>query len=241
MGKIVTVCVCGAGEAGRYMEETLKNAKTFSDEILIVTNNATKSEKDLIKQYRVRTYEDNREWGLHQRALKERLHMALAQLNPDWVVALDMDERVIVTRADLDGLVGLGRKAWHFFLVDLWGDGYKPEMCFWKVQFYKYDKTNVAFSRWGFDPGLVPEWAASSAGYAPFYILHSGLIKPEDRARRLERYKRYDPDAKGLPQAYYDALASTEPPVPLDEAKLKKDLLNEYQKTYGSTFPLHQK
>lgn len=230
MPKIVGLGVCGPGEADRYLEATLKEFDRLCDETLIVTNNAGKKEKDLIDSFGFCRYEDDRDWGRNQRLLKEGLHGKAGDLGPDWVLALDMDERFgSLAPGDLERLAAYEKDAWHFFMVDLWDDGYRPDLCFWKVQFYRYRREKgVAFSRWGFDPGLVPEWAATSAGYSPYHILHYGLKDARERQRRVARYKHYDPDAKGLPQAYYEALAGEEKAAPLDEEKLQELLYQEF-------------
>ena len=67
--KIAGVALCGPGEAGRYMEQTLKEFNRLCDVTVIVRNNAGEEEAALIKKYGAKGYEDNRERGRYQRGI----------------------------------------------------------------------------------------------------------------------------------------------------------------------------
>lgn len=220
------MAICGPWEAGRYMERSLISLNSLCDSVVIVTNNVTEKEVELCLKYKVHIVRDDREWGKYQREIKQDAHKGLAWLNPDWVLTLDMDEEFAMTRPQLDELISKNQIAWHFYMVDLWGDEkhYKADLCFFKVQLYKYDcDRGFAFRSGYFDPGHVPLWAAEHAAYAPYFIRHFGLISPASRQRRVERYNLYDPEYKLMDKAYRDSLISNEC-EPLDEEKLRKEL-----------------
>jgi len=82
----------------------LESLRELADKVVIVANNCTPSEYALFKKYRVSVYDDNREWGENQWQIKERLHAAVGNLRPDWVLCNDMDEVSVVTRKTKENL-----------------------------------------------------------------------------------------------------------------------------------------
>lgn len=233
--------VCGEGEAARYLRKPLDDFKRLCDDAVICLNHADQETERMVKHYGFKSFRDDREWGREQPRIKETLTAAIWQLNPDWIVALDADEQFDknLTREGLEALTQKGPHAWHFYMTDLWNDAnhYRPDMCFWKVQFYQVIKENgYAFRHQPFDPGIVPEWAASSAAYAPYLIKHYGLMTEESRQRRLARYKMFDPEQTWLPVQYYQALASSGGEEPFDEDVLHRAIEQEV-----STYTLPKK
>jgi len=212
--KIVGIGVCGLGEADRYMRKTLDEFKRLCDEVLIVCNNASPKEINLIKDYGFKYYIDDREWGKQQPNIKTDLLNNVSDLDPDWIVALDMDETFApeVTREKLEELALSGESAWKFMVVNLYNDEqhFAHEtgiQRFWNVRFYKYlPALGLQFLRRALHCGLGPPYAYQLAWHAPYYLLHYGLMKQEDRLRKIERYKKYDPTAKFKDKRYYDDL-----------------------------------
>jgi hypothetical protein len=210
--KIVGIGVCGPGEADRYMRKTLNEFKRLCDETLIVTCNATQQEKDLINEYGFKQYEDNREWGKSQPLIKEDLLRSCAPLKPDWVVFLDMDEVFApeVTRQELERLAATDELGWYFLIVNLYNDeehfahdvGIQR---FWNVRYYKYTpEYGFQFQRTNVHCGPCPIINWKYSWHAPYYVLHYGLMKPEDRAKKVERYQKYDPKGLLKPMYYED-------------------------------------
>lgn len=230
--RIIGVAVCGAGEADRYMDRTMKEFKRLCDEVLIVTNHATQKEINLIEDNGFRHYSDEREWGKEQPNIKTDLLKNCSDLNPDWIVALDMDEVFApeVTREVLDDLSKRGEYAWKFMVVNLYNDEQhfahdKGIQRFWNVRFYKYmPELGLQFLRRSLHCGLGPPYAYSLAWHAPYYLLHYGLMKKEDRQRKVERYQKYDPNAKFKGKDYYDDLSRDLIMRPLNTEKILKQL-----------------
>jgi len=232
--KIVGMGVCGAGEADRYMEATLKEFKRLCDDVIIATCNATQKEKDLISKYGFWQYEDNREWGIDQPNIKSSLLEKVSKLKPDWIIALDMDEIFPpeFTREEAEKLTNSDEIAYQFLVVNLYND--KDHFAhdvgiqrFWNVRFFKHcPEYGYTYIRKNLHCGLAPPIFYRYAWHAPFYLEHYGLMKEEDRIRRVQRYDRYDPNAKFKGREYYDDLKKKLEPREFDRkgllAKLKE-------------------
>lgn len=228
--KIVGIGVCGPGEAGRYMEKTLKEFQRLCDDALIVTCNATQAEKDLIKSYGFKQYEDNREWGLEQPLIKEELLNRVGELTPNWLIFLDMDEVFCqeFTREEAEKLTETAELGWYFMIVNLYNDeehfahdvGIQR---FWNVRMYKYTpEYGFQFQRTNVHCGPCPRINWQYAWHAPFYVLHYGLMKPEDRLAKADRYVRYD--KRLMKPAYYDDLVRELTPRVFDGPGLLRKL-----------------
>lgn len=212
--KIVGIGVCGPGEASKYMRKTMEEFKRLCDEVIIATSNAGDEEKKLIDEYGFQHYEDNREWGKEQPNIKTDLLTKAGELKPDWIVALDMDEVFApeVTRQELERLASGTEIAWYFLVVNLYNDEQHFAhdvgiQRFWNIRFYKFlPEYGLQFQRKALHCGLAPPIAYKYGWHAPYYLLHYGLMKPEDRQRRVARYQKYDPNAVYKGKVYYDDL-----------------------------------
>ena len=210
--RILGLGVCGPGEAGRYLDDTLREFERLCDDVLIVTCNATDAEKNLITAYGFRQYEDNREWGRQQPNIKTDLLKRAVQLKADWHVVLDMDETLpSMTRETLEQLAE-GREACQFYVVNLWNDEqhYARALGFFNVRFYKnIPGMETQFMRKNVHCGNAPPYfyaIPAKKSYVPHILLHKGLMSKENRNRKVERYEVYDPNAQAKGQQYYDAL-----------------------------------
>jgi len=213
--KIIGYGICGAGEADRYLKGTLDCFKSLCDETIILLNNVGQKEKDLITEYGFKTIEDNRVWGENQNLLKQDLMKEVEKLEPDWCICLDMDEVLDVTREKIEEYTKHSR-AYYVYVVNMIDSGWNKQWSFWNVRFWKWDLDVLKhfgdefykFENRPLHCGLAPRWAYLHGSYAPFLLLHYGLMKSEDRLRKVERYKQFDPQAKYRDKSYYDFLAS---------------------------------
>lgn len=207
---IVGQCVVGPGEAERWLDLTLKDFARLCDDAVIVTCNAGEAEKKLIKSYGFWTYEDNREWGRHQPDIKTDLLRRIMGLHPDGVLVLDADETV--PTLDKPHFAGFKTSA-YFYVVNLWNDEqhYSRSLSFWNVRFYRpMLSPDTQFLRKPVHCGNAPPFfynQPAKESYQPHILLHRGLMLPEDRQKKIQRYQAYDPNAVHKGQAYYDALA----------------------------------
>ncbi len=227
--RIIGICVCGPNE--KYLEATLKEFKRLCDDTIIATNNADKETIKLIKKYGFQTYEDNREWGIHQPSIKTELLTRAGELAPDWIIALDSDELFCpsFTRERAEKMGEVGEIAYNFLVVNLYNDERhfahsSGIQRFWNIRYFKYlPEYGLQYQRKSLHCGLAPPIAYKYGWHAPFYLLHYGLMLKEDRDRKVERYKKYDPNKKFKGGAYYAELGQELPMREFNsEALLKK-------------------
>lgn len=238
--RIISFSVVGEGEADRYLEATLKEHKRLADDTIIALNGKCKKEKALIKKYGFWFYHDDREWGKNQHLIKNDILQRVGRMNPDWVLALDADEVLELSREELEGLTK-DKLACYFYIVNLWNspDRYSKGLSFWNIRFFKYaPEHGLNYLNKPLHCGLAPPFAYKYGNYVPHLLLHYGLMKSEDRAKKVERYNKYDPNAKYKDRIYYDALSSegTGSVLNLEElrAKVREDVANmKYQKKHG--------
>lgn len=238
--KIIGYGICGPGEAGRYMKETMDCFQRLCDEVIILCNNCDQAELNLIDSYGFKRVNDRREWGAHQWRIKQDfIERDIKQIanEGDVLVCLDMDE-VLSDRLTKEWLMEAPLDAYHVFIVDLWNDPqhFKLESCFWNVRIWKWNG-ETKFKAKPVHCGLAPEWTYHYHRHAPFLLLHKGLMAKEDRLRKIKRYEKYDPHAEHLDQKYYDMLKS-DTARPFDEATMADQIAEEVA-TYNQTKPRH--
>lgn len=208
------------------MRGTLEEFKRLCDHTVIVGNNLSAEDKKMINEYGFELLEDNRTWGLEQSRIKQELMYWIAQYNPTYCVALDMDEVFdpTLTKEKLISLLD-DYNALYFYFVNLWNEGWNRKWSFWNIRAWKWNGDTKILNR-PLHCGLAPEWTYYFAGYAPFFVKHYGLMKKEDRQKKIERYNKYDPQAKYKDRSYYNALASDDN-EPIDEAFIRNELVKE--------------
>lgn len=237
--RIIGMAVVGTNEP--YLKATLDNLKDLCDEVVICFNNAT--QQDVVAEYGFHTIEDNREWGKTQWLIKENLlKNHVAKLNPDWVIALDADEvfEKRFTREEAEKLASKGGIGYYFYLANLYGNGYSKEWSRWNIRMFKFSpEYGLDYQQKPVHCGLAPAVAYHFGNYAPFLVKHYGLKTKPARDKRIERYKKYDPDAKHLAPSYYAFLASQAKVDKFDEDTLHEEIANEV-KDYHFKQPRHK-
>lgn len=223
---IIGYGVCGNGESSRYLRATLEEFKRLCDHTVIVGNKISSSDRAMIEYYGFELLEDDREWGTHQHKIKQDLMYWIAQYNPKYCVALDMDEVFdpTMTKEKLVELLDT-YNALYFYIINLWNEGWNRKWSFWNIRAWKWNGDTKILNK-PLHCGLAPEWTYYYAGYALFYVKHFGLMKKEDRQKKIERYEKFDPEAKYKSRSYYEALKSDEN-EPLDEDYVRRSLVDE--------------
>lgn len=209
--KIVGLMVCGGGEADRYLENTLRELKRLCDDAIIVMNGVDQKTRKMLSKGDFWLYEDNREWGTNQDRIKTDLLARVAKLNPDWILPLDADEVMpTVDRETLENLTK-GSHACYFYFVNHWNEPgrYMKSLGFWNIRFFKYlPEAGMIYLKKPLHCGLAPPYFYHVGTYVPHIVRHYGLMDPKDRQRKIDRYNKYDPNAKYKDSSYYEALAS---------------------------------
>lgn len=208
-----------AGPREKYIEKSLKEFKRLCDDAIIATNNADEDTIKLIDSFGFKHYEDNREWGIDQPNIKTDLLTKAGELKPDWIIAIDADEVFApeFTREEAERLASGDEIGYYFLVINLYNDekhfahsaGIQR---FWNIRYYKYvPEYGLQFLRKSLHCGLGPPIVYKYGWHAPYYLLHYGLMLPEDRIRKQQRYLRYDPTKKFKAGAYYDELGQELP------------------------------
>jgi len=215
MSKIIGLMVCGPGEADRYLRKPLEQFKNLCDDAVICLNGEDKKRDKLIKEYGFWTYRDDREWGKQQPYIKTDLLARINKMKPDLVVPLDADEEFAdMTRDKLEELSS-GMRGCYFYIVNHWDDEehYHKGLSFWNIRYFKViPSLGLHYQKKALHCGLAPPYAYYYGTYVPHIVRHYGLMKKEDREKKIERYNKYDPSAKFKSKIYYDSL-STSPKV----------------------------
>ena len=220
------------GPNEKYAKNTLEEFKRLCDETIICTNNADEETISLIKSYGFWTYEDNREWGISQPLIKTDLLARAGKLRPDWIIALDADEKFApeFTRERAEHLASGDEVAWYFLVVNLYNDtehfahGAGIQR-FWNIRFFKYlPERGLVYQRKNLHCGLAPPFAYAYGWHAPYYLEHKGLMAKEDRLRKAERYRKYDPTARFKDKVYYEELVKDLKMIPFDRQSLLEKL-----------------
>lgn len=209
----VSFQVIGPGEADRYLKPCLEQLPKLADKIAICLNNADPKTKKLCADYADLLCEDNREWGRHQNRIKQDfLVNRVAKLEPDWVLCLDGDEVYDkrFTRERAEELASSPTDvAYQFWCIQLWNDErhWRRDLSFPNIRFYKFlPEYGLHFHNAPLHCGLAPEYAYKLASQSNLIFRHYGLMRPEERARKVARYDRYDPTAKYKAREWYEAL-----------------------------------
>jgi len=234
--KIVGQMVCGPGEADRYLKESLEEFKRLCDDVIICLAGAGPKEKKLIQKYDFRSYEDNREWGKFQPYIKTDLLKKISKLGADYILVLDADETIptIRTKGQLEELAK-NREAAFFYVANLWNNErhYCKSLSFWNIRYYAcLPERGQQFQKKPVHCGNAPPYfytLPARQSYVPHILLHKGLMKPEDRQRKVLRYNIYDPNATHKGREYYDALEADFSGSEYNQEEVLKKIINYCQ------------
>lgn len=227
--------VVGPGEADRWLDQVFRQRKELTDDMVVCLNGEGRQigkERRLCKKYGFWCYEDTREWGIHQPDIKTDLLKKAGRLKPDWILPSDADEIYdkYFTREEADKLARTGDIGFYFYLVNLWNDETRcrKALNFWNIRFFRYaPEFGLVYARKRVHCGLAPPVVYYHGSHAPFIVKHYGLMKPEDRKKKVERYEKYDPRAVFKDRSYYDALKLETIGSPFDEDEMHKKVVDE--------------
>ena len=232
MSRFIGFMVVGPGEGDKYLKEVLDQWKDLVDDAVICQNNTDKKTQQIVKDTGFWTYQDDTEWGKYQWKIKDKLLGKVAGLKPDIILPLDADELYDkrFNREEAEKLANTpGQISWIFYFIDLWNDRlhFNPKLNFWNVRMYRYDTNfGMYIERKPLHCGLAPPVCYNYPTYTPFLIKHLGLMDPEDRKKKWDRYEKYDPDRKWKSDLYYNELRDGKP-SPFNEERWMKRVTEE--------------
>jgi len=228
--------VVGKGEADRWLGAVLEQRKKLVDDMVICCNRTDRKTEKVIKKFGFWFYKDHREWGLYQPKIKQDLLEKISKLNPDWILPSDADEIYdkYFTREEAEKLARTNEIGFNFAVINLWNDEkhYRHDLSFWNVRFWNYKKAkdiSLKFSNKRLHCGLAPAIVYKYAADAPFILKHYGLMKKEDREKKVERYNKYDPRAIFKSKIYYNSLRDEKMVRPFDEDKMHQRIVKDVQ------------
>ena len=209
--KIAAFLIVGAGEADRWLERILKQL-WWVDTVCVCLNRADEATKALVYKHADMIREDDREWGKEQWRIKQdTLSALIEQYSPDWVWCLDADEIFDprFDRAMAEKMAAGDDIAWYFWCLQCWNseDSIRMDLSFSNIRFFKVlPEMGLHFLAQALHCGLAPMYAYKYGSQSGLWFKHYGLMKAEDRAKKVARYDRYDPNAKFKGKIWYDGL-----------------------------------
>lgn len=210
-----------------YLREVLEhNFRRLNIQPVVACNNCDPITKRLLKEFGADFYDDNREWGLYQPAIKtDLLKYIQANHQPDWILACDADEVIDCDRETLEYYASLPSIAWQTFFVHYWNDTthHNPHWGFWNVRFFRnMPEHGVQYLRKNVHCGLAPPTFYHYANDMPVIMWHYGLMDKAKRMAKVERYKQYDANANFMDASYYEMLASPYRGEPLNKDEMRE-------------------
>lgn len=192
--KIVGAMVVGANE--KRLKEAIDNIK-WVDTLYICDNGAGLNIPGAV------IHKDSREWGRAQYKIKQDFFDNIIKPNleaGDWIIWKDADEIFYnFDRTDAEKLAERGGAGFNFYVVNLIDDGYSKKQSFWNVRMWQYrPELHNVWQRRNLHCGNYPLDIYRRANFAPYLLIHYGLKDAENRNRKVERYKKYDPDNRWM-------------------------------------------
>ena len=241
--RVIGMMVVGAGEADRWLAQGLEQRKELVDDMILCLNNVDKKTERIAKQSGYWIYSDDREWGREQPNIKKDLLDRAAKLRPDWILPSDADELYdkYFTRQEAEKLAQRNVPGYYFAIINLWDDEqhYRHDLSFWNVRFFNFkiaQREGLYFERKRLHCGLAPPFIYKYGHYAPFLLKHYGLMKPEDRQKKIERYEKYDPKAIFKDRSYYEALKNNKSVHLFNEDNMHGKIADDSKKHYSPRF-----
>jgi hypothetical protein len=245
--KITAFLIVGTGEIDRYLHRVVLRLKELADNFVIGLNATDQETISYVSGIENSTILDlrDKEWGKEQWKMKELLFNKIR--DTDWVICVDADEVLEVTRKQLEELTEREEIAYTFYCKHLWDNDSQMRNDggwggFRNVRFYKYlPELYQGFQKTSLHCGLAPIYAYKWCADAEYSFLHYGYMKESDRLKKVQRYNKYDPNKRMRNPGWYDSIL-TKPEligvnIPLKykskKPKLEKLIkVNKMQKTY---------
>ncbi len=224
-GNRVLLSMLVKNEAGRHLEQVLRHAASYVDEVLIVDDGSTdesvavcervlRGVPHTIVQLGASTFHD-------EHRLRRRQWELARSLRPDWILCLDADElfearmsqamRALVDQDQYDAIA--------FRLYDFWDERRFRDDPLWSAHRTfrpflvralpgigdEFRQSAQHCGRWPLDVGRL------RTATSDLRLKHLGWARPEDRQAKYERYQRLDPQARHGSKAQYESILEPNP------------------------------
>jgi glycosyltransferase involved in cell wall biosynthesis len=203
-GRARVAVLVPARNAAADLPGWFSSVRHFADAVVALDDGSTDNTAELLAAeplVRVLLHNPRRDsyTGWDDAANRQRLLDAAGDLDPDWILFLDADERIDPTDADAlrafldtDALPGL---AYGFRHLRMWGDRFDPSLC-WVYRLFAYSPgQQLPDERLHFNP--IPRTIPPPA-YVPttLRLQHLGAVDERRRRARLAKYREADPDGR---------------------------------------------
>ena len=212
-------------EANRYLKPVLDRLGTYVDGIVVLDDASTDHTPELCRVHpRVIRFERlSRPLFHHDEAkLRGKLWQLTAELNPDWILAVDADE-IFESRSGLEIRAFLQQTNYElvtFPVYHFWGDFRHYRVDRWwhpargrTAVLYRYQKNRTY--RWApraLHCGRFPQEAYRTPRFdSAIPLLHLGYAHRREHQAKYRRYLDLDPQGEFCPLVHYRSILNSRP------------------------------
>lgn len=225
MGGKITLSMIVHNERGRYLEQLLKEHRSYIHEAVILDDGSTDDTAalclELLRDIPVCLIRTPVSSFHNEVELRKRQWRETVARNPEWILVLDADEgfeanpgsmlEEITTQQDYNTI--------YLRLYDMWNDSHYRDDRFWNAhQMYRpFLVRYIPGQSWSWKEtpqhcGRLPlEVLQYSYWCHPLRVKHYGWSRLEDRRMKLARYRQLDPNMQYGWKEQYDSILDENP------------------------------
>jgi glycosyltransferase involved in cell wall biosynthesis len=192
-------------EADRYLEEVLQHLSTLADEIVITDDASTDNSVEVCRKYTENVYENDVSlFSTNESTLRTGAWANLCNhaSEGDVILCIDADEKLFVTRHQLDELYGMKKydvfgitfyHMWnntHFRVDKAWAPVVSSRM----FRFYEGGQFRSSRLACGSEPTYVQRLIGEGKFFMQSGLMmqHLGYVRDEDKQAKYDRYMSID-------------------------------------------------
>lgn len=219
---LITAMIMGEGEHKRYLTRVLKEANTYTDKIVILSDNSDKKSIKTAEKLKAKVYHTDHDESLfwkQEHALREHLwkHVLPQEAQTgDWILALDCDEILGEQfRISKDILLRQTNvNTYTFQIWEAWGhpdkiriDGTWNPMGKHTPMLTRFTPSvNYMFPRIGLHCGRLPLNHLGPTIPSGCSVLHLGWADSSEHQAKIEKYKENDPNPHPVMKEHYNSM-----------------------------------
>ena len=199
------VAIYRVKDAARTLGQSLAATAGFADAICVLDDGSTDSTPELCQEHPAVTRYERHERPFDERRDRNRLLELAAELEPDWVIAVDGDEVFELDRARAQRLMHLADphlRALGFHWYTFWdeehrafrADGIFGRMSGLRMYRWEPNQRIEQGTAQGLHCGNIPRFPPGAASYTDVRVRHLGYDTPPLRRAKYELYRALDPD-----------------------------------------------